>query len=106
MLKIWAILCVVLLASVFAVPALGQNDVVNSLIHALKDNDTKVRENAAVALGEIKDARAVEPLVRALKDNNSEVRLGASSALRTIYESTNQETGKGKEMFKLSPVYV
>ncbi|MBE3115402.1 MAG: HEAT repeat domain-containing protein, partial [Actinobacteria bacterium] len=36
------------------------------LIRALKDENGHVREQAAVALGEIKDARAVEPLIKAL----------------------------------------
>jgi HEAT repeat protein len=54
----------------------------NGLIRALKDNDCEVQEAAADALGEMGDARAVEPLINALKDENSIVRKAAKDALR------------------------
>jgi len=38
-----------------------------------------VREAAAKALGELKDARAVEPLIAALKDSSSNVRKAADA---------------------------
>jgi HEAT repeat protein len=40
----------------------------DALIQALKDKRWSVRERAAVALGRISDARAVDPLVQVLKD--------------------------------------
>jgi len=51
------------------------------LIQARKDKENKslyVRETATWALGNIGDARAVEPLTQALKDKNWDVRWGAA----------------------------
>jgi len=55
---------------------------VEPLIVALRDEDWYVRENAAKALGETKDARAVKPLIEALGDQN--VRSNAAKALGKI----------------------
>ena len=67
-----------------AVGALGKigAPAVAPLIAALKDEDTNVRRNAADALGEVNDVRAVEPLIEALKDPN--VRRNAADALGEI----------------------
>jgi HEAT repeat protein len=46
--------------------------------------NTSPGEEAAGALGEIGDARAVEPLIAALKDKNSGIRYGAAGALGEI----------------------
>jgi HEAT repeat protein len=54
---------------------------VEPLVVALKAPDSIVRENAADALGEIKDPRAVEPLIAALKDSVPLVRDFALDAL-------------------------
>ena len=57
-----------------AAEALGKindNRATDQLILALKDNDSRVRCNAAWSLGYIKDPRAVDPLIRALKDNDT-----------------------------------
>jgi HEAT repeat protein len=55
---------------------------VEGLIKALGyQKDWRVREAAASALGEIGDARAMEPLIAALKDHDSDVRQGAAGAL-------------------------
>ncbi len=51
------------------------------MIAALQDEDVHVREDAARALGLIRDGRAVEPLVAALKDDDSMVRDQATTAL-------------------------
>jgi len=51
---------------------------VEGLTKALKDKDWSVRREAAVALGEIKDARAVEPLIWALKYEKKSPRLDSS----------------------------
>ena len=60
------------------------NQIVKRLIEALKDKDRDVRRDAANALGEIKDARAVEPLIKALKDEDNYVREQAAAALGKI----------------------
>jgi HEAT repeat protein len=59
-------------------------DAVDLLILALKDVDWKVREGAALALGKIRDARAVEPLILGLKDPMVAVRWRAASSLGEI----------------------
>ena len=61
---------------------------IEGLIKALKDKDSDVREEAAEALGEIGDDRAVEPLTKALKDEDSSVRSKAGRGFR-------EDRGKG-----------
>jgi len=51
------------------------------LLEAFKDEDEKVREVVAGALGEIGDGSAVPALVQALGDKNDEVRGAASFSL-------------------------
>ena len=62
-------------------------DEVDMLIQRLKDKNEGVRRMAAVALGEIKDTRAVEPLIAALKDNDRSVRWSAAEALGNIKDA-------------------
>ncbi len=63
-------------------------DEVDMLIQRLKeDKNEGVRRMAAVALGEIKDTRAVEPLIAALKDKDSSVRNNAAEALGEIKDA-------------------
>jgi len=57
---------------------------VERLIRALRDENRYVRWGAAGALGELGDARAVQPLVEALKDEDWNVREKAAWALRRI----------------------
>lgn len=58
---------------------------VDGLVRALgPENDYDVREDAADALGEIGDARAVEPLIAALGDPDDDVREAAAEALGNI----------------------
>ena len=54
------------------------------LIKDLKDSNPLVQHSAALALGEIKDDRAIEPLIQALKDNETNVRAVAAFALSRI----------------------
>ena len=55
---------------------------VGPLAEALReDKDSDVRLIAAVALGELRDVRAVEPLIEALKDTDPGVRQNAVEAL-------------------------
>ena len=58
---------------------------VKGLIKALGYyKDRYVRGSAAVALGQIGDARAVEPLIVALYDNNKDLREAAVESLGQI----------------------
>jgi HEAT repeat protein len=54
---------------------------VEQLIVALKNRDAYVRMVAATALGDIRDARALNPLLITLKDTDEEVRRRAADAL-------------------------
>ncbi len=54
------------------------------IISALEDEDSDVRAEAADALGEIGDARAVEALTQALEDEDAYVRYQAEKALEKI----------------------
>ena len=62
-------------------------DEVDMLIQRLKDKNEGVRRMAAMALGEIKDTRAVEPLIAELKDVDSGARLDAARALGKINDT-------------------
>src|SRR5262245_42251516 len=61
-------------------------DVVAEQIAALKDEDWTIREEAAVALGTLRDPRAVVPLVSTLRDSDRAVREAAIGALTAIGE--------------------
>ncbi|MEM4359189.1 MAG: HEAT repeat domain-containing protein [Candidatus Bilamarchaeaceae archaeon] len=61
---------------------------IQELIEKLKYNYPNVGWEAAWALGEIGDARAVPALIDALKDKYGEVRNEAAEALRGIAEKT------------------
>lgn len=61
-------------------------DTVLEHIAALKDGDWAVREEAAQALGDARDSRAVLPLVAILKDPDRAVRDAAVAALTAIGE--------------------
>ena len=53
-----------------------------------------IRVRAALALGEIKDSRAVEPLIAALKDESLLVRIKSAY---TLYEITGKDFGRNQE---------
>ncbi len=55
--------------------------VVPVLIRAFQDRDPQLRRQAALALGEIKDRRAIEPLCQVLQDECTGVREAAAQAL-------------------------
>jgi hypothetical protein len=61
--------------------------VVPQLIDELKNHDPLVRRQAAQALGEIKDLRAVEPLIDLLKDKDPLIRRHAVKALGKIEDA-------------------
>lgn len=57
---------------------------VGPLIIALTNEDSLVREGAAIALGKIEDKRAIEPLIDILKDESPTVRKWGALALGDI----------------------
>jgi HEAT repeat protein len=57
---------------------------VDPLIHALREGDGNLRWGAAIALGKIRDPRAVEQLIRALADKYENVRAESASSLAGI----------------------
>lgn len=58
---------------------------VEGLMKALRyDKNWSVREEATSALGDIADARAIEPLIKALEDEDRDVREEAAEALIKI----------------------
>jgi HEAT repeat protein len=57
---------------------------VNAFVHALTDNDSDSRMEAAISLGDLGDPSAVEPLILALKDGDEYVRYEAAGALGKI----------------------
>lgn len=61
---------------------------VGPLINALHNRDEQVRILAAVALGWIKDKRAVEPLQVILEDRDAEVKEAAIEALTRLTQLT------------------
>ncbi len=61
-------------------------DAVAEQIAALRDDDWAIREEAAVALGALRDPRAVAPLVSLLRDKDRAVREAAIGALAAIGE--------------------
>ena len=65
---------------------------VEGLIRALDYNkEASVRQAATMALGELKDPRAVEPLIAALKDSDKNVRWEAANALGEIKDPRSVE---------------
>jgi HEAT repeat protein len=66
-----------------ALGAIGE-PAVNPLIRALREGDGNLRWGAAIALGKIRDPRAIEPLIRALADKYENVRAESASSLAAI----------------------
>ena len=69
---------------------------VESLIACLRDENLGIRTNAAMALGNIGDTRAVEPLIESLNDHDEVMRSRASSALEEI---TGQDFGQDASLW-------
>jgi HEAT repeat protein len=78
------VLCLLALAALGALAPPGAADRADDLIGDLHDGDWQVRAEAAMALGETGDERAVVPLIEALRDDVREVRLNAAWALGEI----------------------
>ncbi|MGH7185374.1 MAG: HEAT repeat domain-containing protein [Pseudomonadota bacterium] len=68
-------------------------DTVLEQIAALGDEDWAVREDAAVALGGLRDKRAVEPLIAVLRDSDRAVREASVAALTAIGEPAVEPLG-------------
>lgn len=68
-------------------------DSVAEQIAALKDEDWGIREDAAVALGELRDPRGVRPLIDALRDSDRAVKTAATNALTAIGEPAVVDLG-------------
>jgi HEAT repeat protein len=62
-----------------------------AVLEKLRSQDGREREAAALALGRMGDARAVEPLVAALNDKADRVRIAARAALEKIDSPTAKE---------------
>jgi len=60
------------------------DNIIDSMIEKLKDEDSTVRGRAAYALRGIGSEKAVDPLIKALADEDSDVRGRAADALRRI----------------------
>ena len=65
-------------------PKIGSPRSVQPLIDTLRDENSEVRWQAAIALGEIGDEAATRPLCGALRDPDKYVRFGASISLTKI----------------------
>jgi HEAT repeat protein len=65
-------------------PQPGAQDPVAVYVSALTAPHWKTRWQAAQALGELEDSRAVEPLIQAMEDDNQWVRIVAAEALGQI----------------------
>ncbi|ADW71588.1 HEAT repeat domain-containing protein [Granulicella tundricola] len=79
-----ALLCLCLTS--FGLLAQAQVDNVQLQIVRLQDADPVVRTIAVIALGQFKDARAIDPLLASLKDPDSLVRMIAASSLSGFKE--------------------
>ena len=73
-------------------------DKIEELIKKLKDENWRVRWNAALALREIGDERAIEPLINALRDGYSDVRNAAFKALEEIEPEWHKTEVVGRQV--------
>ena len=71
--------------AISALEGINDSRVSNALILVLgKDENPRVRANAAGALGYLKDTQAVAPLIQALEDNDSDVQYAANDSLQKL----------------------
>ena len=70
-------------------PGAALADKVDELVTALRSDESyKVRVQAALVLGKLKDRRAVRPLMQALKDENPTVRAVAAQSLGALGDAS------------------
>lgn len=81
--KEYATLSLVLRA-IKALGRIGDEQAVQSLMNALRDNNADTRWTAAEALGETRNIESVEPLIIALHDSEAGVRGEAALALESV----------------------
>jgi HEAT repeat protein len=70
--------------AVWVLGQIGGASVVEPLSEALEHSDARTREQACIALGELRDPASVEALMRATRDREYGVRVAAASALDRI----------------------
>jgi len=68
------------------VKKMEKNKDIDSLLWALRNENSNVRREAAEVLGRIGDVKAVEPLIKAFVDMNEQVRHSAAEAVGRIGE--------------------
>jgi len=66
--------------------ALKQLSGAERLLVALRHEEAKIRQGAAISLGDVGDERAVEPLLQAVHDKDSRVRWAAMQALGFLWK--------------------
>jgi HEAT repeat protein len=64
---------------------IGEARALNQLFHALTDQDARIAQRAAVALGKIGDPRAFHPLLTALHHPSPDVRYAVCNALAHLF---------------------
>lgn len=67
---------------------------VEKLVAAMKDRDENVRKQAVIALGRIKNDKALDPLIEMLQDKDWYVRLTAAAALEKIGDERGRQAIK------------
>lgn len=84
--KVWNKIVLLVLVIGWGVVSIAPTraDEVDRYIQQLKDSNREVRAEAAKALGELGDPRAVDPLIPLLKDEVKLVRARAAEALGTL----------------------
>jgi HEAT repeat protein len=68
-------------AAIYPLSRIPESPVIEALAKLLTHDNAEIRANAAWALGELADARVIEPLQRALQDADPRVRRAAEVAL-------------------------
>lgn len=103
-------LSVILVVSIGCKPnieKLSDTGNVDKLINALEHNDWKIRRDAAVALGDLKDPLSIEPLINSLFDENNDVQISARGALIEIGEPAVSPLleAAGDDYFANQPIF-
>lgn len=78
-------------AALTVAPSWAEERTVEEWIAILEDDDWKVRQRAAEALGQMKDSYALEPLTARLQDEVPEVRAQAAAALGALGDQYSVE---------------
>jgi HEAT repeat protein len=87
--------------AVKAVLKINRTYAVEPFIKFLQDESPEVRADAALALGEMGDARALSPLLQALgSDPDGQVQLSAAQALKKVKAESTLNLPRVKDPFK------